>query len=192
MSGRLYPSEEHDIYDTIFSEVEKIMGIGTGDNRHLADAEEWKKFFYTCYASTHYSDYAHYDNKITISHGQANPEQAQKIIGNNAYCLLCGKLIYNSRSLYCDECYEDVYEDDEDDNFVMEDCADCGCMFEQGERETFEVNGLIYCENCVTMCEHCGGVFSLMDTAYCEETHEYLCNECYSLKLENIYNEEAV
>lgn len=60
-------------------------------------------------------------------------------------------------------------------------CAECGCVVKR--EEAFEVNGELYCAECVVECYECGEVILKADGVYCAENDEIYCEHCAGREL---------
>ena len=94
----------------------------------------------------HYHDYDYKEFKANVSMLKELFSGTERIvIGHEAYCIYCGKHIYNNGELYCDDC---------DDNSDYTYCHECD---ERVEREgAYYIGDHWYCCECSTECEDCG------------------------------------
>lgn len=109
-------------------------------------------------------------------------------IGSKPSCPVCAKeVITHSDCLCCDNCYENM--DQDDDDFSIGECECCGHIIYEGEeyhyvRSRWDDSVLI-CDHCYEVatfeCGACGDVVLSGDNnmIYDKETHQYVCFSCY-------------
>lgn len=123
-------------------------------------------------------------------------DQTMKVfkVGSKPICPVCAKrVITNTDTLCCDECYENIGQYDEE--FSVGECECCGHLIYEGEeyhyvRSRWDDSVLI-CDHCYEVetfeCEACGDVCLSggHNMMYDKETHQYVCMSCYeALQLE--------
>lgn len=194
IQSRLYPQDqEHD--ETFKNEIRDLV------QRLISECEGKPNLWHikrgsdaVCeYCGTrglHYPDYEYSQYNPVISFNYAFEKYDTMWIGNEAYCINCGRLIEDSEKLNCDEC-----------DFV--ECEKCGCMVSR--EDAIDIGGYYYCPDCVVQCDECGE-YVVIDDSYtahvnnhevtvCDSCLEYYyvpCEECGEYFRRNSINEVSV
>lgn len=110
-------------------------------------------------------------------------------IGSKPVCPICAKKeITHSDALCCDDCYENICQDE--DEFSIGECECCGHLIYEDE-EYYYVHSRW--DNAVLVCGHCYGndtfecgvcghthLRSENNMIYNKETHQYICLSCHN------------
>lgn len=168
---------EDDICD-IPEETYAVIAHGIWNmNKIIHDAPNSKHFNdltrSTCYTKPYYMFEKHHI--IT---------DLQFEIGKEIYCLRCGeKIIDGYDSMMCSDC-ECKYGNSQSEEYRSCDC--CGTRFFDPRGHWIDDD--FVCHSCFETqcfeCEECGETFYNTDKHWDEETAQFLCNNCYSERME--------
>ena len=109
---------------------------------------------------TNYPDYRYY-NGINISFIKGTENSNRMIVGAMPICVECGERHDLENSINC--CTAGYR------------CSDCGCRID--EDDVIEIDGEIYCRDCVTWCEWCEE-YHRGDSYYIRDRQMYVCEYC--------------
>lgn len=87
-------------------------------------------------------------------------------VGVASLCISCGYQVSDSNKLLCDDCVDSPVE-----------CYCCGDRIADHESQ-YEINGHIYCGNCVYVCSACGELMLENDAVY-TASGSTICPTCY-------------
>ena len=157
LQGRLYPDDENeDIASKNREIVQDVIAKCTGHPNFWKGTSKWDIVSH----GTHYRDYSHFSENCHGSFLKDYGKFNRIVIGNDPICIHCGYPHSSSGQLSC--CKE----------FGKHVCACCGCSADY----MFEIDGEVYCENCVEPCACCEEYFLRDDLTYING--EYVCPEC--------------
>jgi hypothetical protein len=134
---------------------------------------EANSYITTACGSTHYRDYACYDD-VNVSINKAENTDTTIYVGHRPICPVCGCEHSENEYLVCEWCRDEGYSDGGEE---LEDCTRCGDSFsleDNGDAVCDEATGYWYC------CESCAerdGVHYMSDTECWSSTEEYFVDD---------------
>lgn len=168
IQGRLYPQgndyNAEDTYKDIREIVQKVMADCLGIPNYWVvkkGADEADRYVKS--KGTHYKDYQYYDN-CTLSRPKGIEDNDKYItVGHNPICIECGYEhniedninCCHFQGYYCEECGEEIDEDD-----------------------VIWIDENPYCRNCVSWCECCQEYVREDDAQWVKSVNGYVCNSC--------------
>jgi hypothetical protein len=111
---------------------------------------------------THYTDYTHFDS-CNISFVKDKDIDGDINIGHRPICIECG-------------CEHEIADSINCCNRPGAQCACCGHTIDEGD--TYYVNGVAYCYDCVTYCEICDEYVLNGDAHWIERDDMHVCDDC--------------
>ena len=176
VTGKCYPNNEDDLINSYRQTIQKIISECVGFANLWTFSRKIDRistFVKTAYNAAHYEDYLYSHQKPTISIHKPleidDIDNMQFDIGHESYCLHCGRTLDSSDHdwLQCG------------DHRRKRICSRCGRVIEDYEN-LFEVDGEVYCEDCVFYCDYYGEWMSIdrgMNTLETESGTITVCND---------------
>lgn len=176
ITGKCYPNNEDELIDSYRQTIQKIISECVGFANLWTFSRKIDRistFVKTAYNAAHYEDYFHSHQRPTISIHKPleidDIDNMQFDIGHESYCLHCGRTLYadNHDWLQCEQ------------HRRKRICSRCGRVIEDDEN-LFEVDGEVYCEDCVFYCDYYGTHMSIergMNTLETENGTITVCDD---------------
>lgn len=167
VQGRLYPQANDScggsLYEQYRNVVQEIMStIFEFPNLWALKSGTSAIRDYIISRGTNYKDYLSFNN-CTISKNKNVVNEAKFVIGEQPICISCGNRHWLDGEINC--CTR-----------RYQTCANCGCIVD--EDDTYIINGVYYCNDCICCCEDCDEAVINTYEVYDSYGYRYVCEDC--------------
>lgn len=178
LAGRQYPFPSESGLDLILQALSALNIFSDSCNWEVNN--DFKKLVQNTKNALNYNDLLESSiYKDLLSVEITKGEHSPVVVGEEVYCLHCGKkLVTKTETMRCDEC-ELKYGFEVNESFGV--CACCGTRINKDE--TLNIGDDYICDTCCKtecfICEDCGNLCYNEEMCYDTENHKMICKYCY-------------